>query len=290
MPIARRTPHAKSNMMSLSPETQLRAYAGIRTLESRSHALEAIIGSLKRLCLHGGPTGGAELISSAAEVRWQIRQLSDYARELETTLGFVSNSAPVAEKRREVQEPAGMRGTTDVLQVADLVGVLSSARKTGTLTLQAGDTMYVFEFQNGVIVHAVTNQANPDLRLGTILVAQSKLTEEQLQQNLDACTKASQMLGEHLVRSQTVSVPDLRAALEVQVRRIFEAAFGLEGAQFTFLEGSVSNIAQRTSLNTTHLLLEAARQGDERRRDGKADGRHTPMVAARSALDSILPG
>jgi Domain of unknown function (DUF4388) len=277
-------------MMSMSPETQLRAYAGIRTLETRSHALEALIGSLKRLCLHGGPGGSAELISSAAEVRWQIRQLNDYARELEASLGFVSNGNPSPEKRREVREPAGMRGTTDVLPVPDLVGVLSSARKTGTLTLQAGDTMYVFEFQDGVIVHAVTNQANPELRLGTILIAQSKLTEEELQENLDACLKASEMLGEHLVRSQTVSVPDLRAALEVQVRRIFEAAFGLEGAQFNFLEGSVSNIAQRTSLNTTHLLLEAARQGDERRRDGQPDGRPTPMVAARSALDSILPG
>lgn len=273
-------------MMSLSPETQLRAYAGIRTLESRTHALESLIGSIKRLCLHGGPAGSAELISSAAEVRWQLRQLNDYARELEATLGFVNNGGPTVEKRRDVQEPAGMRGTTDVLPVADLVGVLSSARKTGTLTLQAGDTMYVFEFQNGVIVHAVTNQSNPDLRLGTILIAQSKLTEQQLQENLDACTKASELLGEHLVRSQTVSATDLRGALEVQVQRIFEAAFELEGAQFTFLDGSVSNIAQRASLNTTHMLLEAARQGDERRRDG----RPTPMVAARSALDSILKG
>jgi hypothetical protein len=273
-------------MLSMSSETQLRAYAAIRTLEARAQAFEAMVGTLKRQCVHGGAAAGTDLIGSTAELRWQIRQLSDHARDLEQALGFAaSNSQPTPKDRvREVPEPPGMRGTTDVLPVADLVGLLSSSRKSGTLTLQAGDTMYVFEFQGGAIVHAVTNQADPEFRLGTILVANSKLTEEQLEANLASSSQAHEMLGEHLVRTQTVSAPDLRAALEVQVQRIFEAAFDLRGARFSFLEGAVSQIGQRASINTTHLLLEVARQGDERRRGV------SPSVVARGALDSILRG
>jgi hypothetical protein len=277
-------------MLSISSDTQLRAYAAIRTLEARAQAFETMVGGLKRLCVHGGSGTGTDLIGATADLRWQLRQLSEHARELEQAVGFGANKpAPARDGAREsaprdLTEPPGLRGTTDSLGVAELVGMLSSGRKTGTLTLQAGDTMYVFEFQGGAIVHAVTNQQDPEFRLGTILVAQSKLTEEQLQTSLENCSAAQEMLGEHLVRSQTVSAPDLRAALEVQVQRIFEAVFDLRGAKFSFLDGTLSQIAQRASLNTTHLLLEAARQGDERRR-GVSTG-----AVTKSALDSILRG
>jgi hypothetical protein len=132
-------------------------------------------------------------------------------------------------------------------------------------------------------VHAVTNRLEPEMRLGTILVAQNKLTETQLHAHLEASLQANELLGTQLVRSETVSAPDLREALEVQVRSIFDAAFELHDARFTFLEGNVSSIAQRVRLNTTHLLLEAARQSDERRHAG---GHDSPTA---SALDTILP-
>ena len=272
-------------MKDLSQELKIRAYTEVRTLESRADALEAYIGALKRLLIHGGPGACPDLVASAAEIRWQLRQLDAHLQNLEKALGFIGSLEKEPESQAEEPEQATVRGTTDVLPVADLVGVLSSARKTGTLTLQADGTMYVFEFHNGAVVHAITNHANPGMRLGSILVAQSKITEKQLRDNLEASSAANELLGDHLVSSQTVSVSDLRTALETQVQLIFEAAFELDGAHFTFLEGNLSNIAQRTSLNTTHLLLEAARQKDEKRREGK----NSVFLAAKSALDSILP-
>lgn len=143
--------------------------------------------------------------------------------------------------------------------------------------------MFVFEFQRGSIVHAVTNHVSPDFRLGTILVLQCKITEEQLQENLDQSELANTLLGSELLRSATVSAPDLRSALEVQVRRIFDEAFSLPDASFTFLEGNLSNIAQRVSMNTTQLLFEMARQKD-------LDLREHGAAAATNPLDAILPG
>lgn len=280
-------------MLSMSPETQLRSYASLRSLETRALALESLIGSIKRTCLHGGPGAVTELISSAAELRWQLRQVAELTGELEANLGVQragegKGSEPRADRSGPAKtepEPAGMRGTTDTLSVPDLVGVLSTLRKTGTLALHAGDAMFVFEFEEGKIVHAITNQQSPELRLGTILVAQNKLTAEKLQECLDASAENKALLGAHLVQSATVSESDLRGALDVQVSMIFDRAFALKSARFTFVEGSVSNIAQRTTVNTVHLLLEAARQTDECRHEGLGQ----PVdVTARHALDSVL--
>jgi hypothetical protein len=246
----------------LPPESLIRAYAGLRSLEARIQAVEEVLGGLRQRCLTGGPNVLPDLVVASGELRWHVRQLEQQYQDFHQALGG-GGAADPPERRAEPREHASMRGTTDVLAVSDLVSMLSNLRKTGTLTLQEGGSMFAFEFNAGAVVHAVTNRANKDLRLGTILVAQSKITEQQLRENLVAGTRDKEMLGARLVRTQTVSATDLRAALEEQVRRIFDAAFALQNARFSFFEGSVSQIAERASLNTTCLLLEAARQHDE---------------------------
>jgi hypothetical protein len=252
----------KQQISQLPPESLIRAYAGLRSLEARAEAIEEVLGNLRQRCLSGGPAVLPDLVVASGELRWHVRQLEQQYQDFHAALG-AGAMTDLPERRSEQREHASMRGTTDVLAVSDLVSMLSNLRKTGTLTLQAGGSMFAFEFNAGAVVHAVTNRANKDLRLGTILVAQSKITEDQLRANLVAGTRDKEMLGARLVRTQTVSATDLRAALEEQVRRIFDEAFALQNARFSFFEGSVSEIAERASLNTTCLLLEAARQHDE---------------------------
>lgn len=279
-------------MLTISPEKQVRAYAGLRSLEAKALALEELIGGLKRRCLHGGPGAGHDLAAATSELRAHLGQLAEQAAELEGLFAAPSTTpAPLPparvppDRRREAPKASGMRGTTDVLSVAELMSFLSSVKKTGTLTLQSVESMFVFEFNQGAVVHAVTNELEPHMRLGTILVAQNKLTEQQLQVSLEASAHTKEILGDQLVRSQTVTETDLRQALEVQVRKIFEAAFRLKQASFTFVDGNLSNIAQRTSINTMHLLLEAARQTDEKSRQASQATAAVPPV-----LDTILPG
>ena len=228
-------------------------------------AIDEVLAGLRQRCVDGGAAVLADLVVASGELRWHVKQLEQQFVDFQTAIGCAAKSDAVPERRAESRDQPSLRGTTDVLAVADLVSMLSNLRKTGTLTLQAGGSMFAFEFHEGAVVHAVTNRANPDLRLGTILVAQNKITERQLRDNLVAGTreKEKELLGARLVRTQTVSGNDLRVALEVQVRRIFDEAFALHSARFTFLEGNVTQIAERASLNTTCLLLEAARLHDE---------------------------
>lgn len=273
--------------MTIPPPTQLRTYTTLRTLQSRAEALEQNIAQLQRACLHGRAV--PEVVATMSELRWQLRKLDELAGLLESTFGTAAAAAPVVRGKGEAlrtpaaakatakveapetNEPGGVRGTIETFGVPDLISMIGSLQKTGTLTLQSDGAMFVFEFEAGRVVHAITNKHEPSMRLGTILVAQNHLTEQQLRDSLAAATAGKQLLGDALVRSATVSEQDLRTALDEQVHRIFEAAFALRQGRFAFLEGSLTTLQQRTSLNTMHLLLEAARVRDESG-DGVAAG------------------
>jgi hypothetical protein len=259
--------------VTIPPPNQLRTYTTLRTLQSRAEALEANIAQLQRACLHGRAV--PEVVATMNELRWQLRKLDELTGLLEATLRTAAPPAPrglgdasraktdAKAEPTEGSELGGVRGTIQTIGVPDLVGMIGSLQKTGTLTLQGDGAMFVFEFEAGRVVHAITNRHDPAMRLGTILVAQNHLSEEQLRESLAAATAGKQLLGDALVRSATVSEADLRMALDEQVRRIFESAFSLQQGRFAFLEGSLSTLSQRTSLNTTQLLLEAARLRDE---------------------------
>lgn len=272
---------------------QLDVYSVLRSLETRTRALYGLIESAKRCCIHGGDGSMPELVTLASELRWQLRQLDQSVVRMQVGLGVNSNAdqAKPDQGRNKAagRETLTLRGNTSVISMADLVGMLSSLGKTGTLALESADAVYVFELQEGRIVHAVTNQSDAGMRLGTILIAQSKISEQQLEESLAESKALHHLLGDVLVRSATVSQQDLRSALDQQVRWIFERAFGLRQAEFTFLEGCVSKLRMRTSINTTELLLEAARQMDERRGDRSRADVASPDDPT-SVLDSILKG
>jgi len=258
-------------------DARVRAWNAMHALEGQAQDVEAVLAELKRLCLHGGDS--AAIAGAASDLRAMVRRLREDVAEGEVALDAVTEGAAPPERRAGARADGSvLRGTTDVISAADLFGFLSSLQKTGTLTLQAPEAMFVFELQDGVVVHAATNLADPELRLGTILVEQGLLTEAELHDRVQESSAAHALLGGHLVDQQAVAVDDLRGAIEEQVHRIFDAALAAPGARFAFTEGSLSHIAQRASLNTTHLLLDAARLDDERRR------------AAGGALDRVLPG
>ncbi|MEZ5962235.1 MAG: DUF4388 domain-containing protein [Planctomycetota bacterium] len=268
-----------------SVDAQIHAFAEIGKLERRVTEMEDLVAVVKRRCLDGSVEALPELVTATSELRWHLRQVATHLFYAEHHLGITGRGMP--EVRSEptasvTKAPtSGLRGTTDTLGLTDLLNLLSTLHKTGTLTLQANETIYVLEFLRGAIVHAVTNHRSPEWRLGTILEAQSKLTPEQLQSNLEAVDRTKELLGDRLVRTECVTEGDLRAALEMQVRNLFENLFAIRFARFTFLEGGISNTGQRVCLNTTQLLLETARRQDE----GKA---LPPMLQAQ--IDELRVG
>lgn len=251
--------------MSLSLDSQIYAFAEIGKLEQRVLAIENLVATLKRKCLVTKSGTLPEMVGATAELRWQLGQIATLILGVEGHLGIKGRGSPglPTETQSDAKLPESLRGTTDSLAIPDLVNLLSSQKKTGSLTIRTGAAIYMLEFLEGAIVHAVTNETRPEWRLGTILEAQGKLTQEQLAESLAAIERTRELLGAELVRTARVSETDLRAALEIQVRKMFESIFALQKARFTFMEGTITNIGQRVYLNTTELLLETARRIDE---------------------------
>jgi hypothetical protein len=256
-----------------SLDSQIYAFAEIGKLERRVAEIEDLVGVVRRKCLEGSTGALPELVTTTSEMRWHLKQVATHIFYVEQHLGITGRGVPAVEEAPTKTETeteaktaaAGLRGSTDTLAVPDLLGLLSNLRKTGTLTLQTGGTIYVLEFLEGAIVHAVTNQRSPEWRLGTILEAQCKLTTQQLEHSLAAVERTKELLGDQLLRTECVSESDLRTALELQVRHLFDSIFALTFARFSFVEGSISSIGQRVCLNTTQLMLETARRLDENR-------------------------
>lgn len=256
-------------MSALTPDTQLRLYSRIRSLEARSLAVQAALGRLKTRCVHGGPGTTIDMVAQVAELRDQLRCADELAAQLEGMLGVRRMTAGDATTQRKgcpvpPPEPTPcLSGTTEAISVPDLFLTLSGLGKTGTLGLRAGARMFSFEFEQGRIVHAVANELDANERIGTILARLDKLDARQIGAHVEQAAEALQPLGAWLVDRGVIDATDLREALDEQVQLIFRAAFELKGATFRFVDGSLTELEQRTVRNTTELLLEAARLKDE---------------------------
>ena len=251
----------------LPVDSQACTFAEIANLEKRVAEIEGLVAVLKAHCLAGGSWKQPELVSAMADLRCHARQILLQVTGMEKQLGAAGPAAAPAPQTPQVAEPPrnhhGLRGTTESLSIPELVHMLTAMKKTGSLSIHAGETLYLLEFLEGAIVHAVTNRRSPEHRLGTILVAQNKLTAEQLQESLATVQRTNEMLGTQLVRTAMISESDLRAALGLQVSLLFQHLFALRDARFTFADGATSGIGQRVNMNTMQLLLETARRQDE---------------------------
>lgn len=254
------------NVASLTVDSQIHAFAEIAQLEKRIDAIGGLVARQKRQCLEGGAMMLPGLVSQAADMRWQVRQMWSQMTKLEQHLGIKvgGGGALQAPSSTEPSKAAGgLRGTSESVPIPDLVHLLSGLKKTGSLSIQDDESIHLVEFIEGAIVHAVTNRRLPELRLGAILVAQQKLTQAQLDECLASMLDGSEILGARLLRTGMITEADLRAALESQVFHLFEHLFSLKNARFSFADGSISNVSQRVHMNTTQLLLETARRLDE---------------------------
>lgn len=200
-----------------------------------------------------------DTIALVAELRWHLTNSAEELTRLAKSLGDKGDSPAEREHRPERRSATDvLRGSTHSLGLPDLIGLLSAKEKTGTLWIRSTDEIFILELLRGAVVHAMSDCPRPDERLGTILVAQNKLSTDRLEDFLGQYCPDDGRIGEMLARASLVSENDLRDALGWQVRELFQRIFALEHAEFCFREGEISKLELRVSLSTTQLLLQAS--------------------------------
>ncbi len=233
-------------------------------LAGEFQALEALANQLQGLFM-GGDYDVAEAAVLVSEVRARVDEAVAQLDRLGARVGCATDADTPRLDPDAVAAPAGFRGSCRAIAVADLLGLLSTQRKTGTLRIQSGALRFVLEFQDGAVVHAATNSPKPERRIGTILVAQQSLSATALEDFLREHTPDCGPLGAALARASLVEEQDLIDALGIQVHDLIRQVLELDDGSFHFEVGPVQDLEFRVSLNTMQLLLDAARVRDESR-------------------------
>lgn len=176
-------------------------------------------------------------------------------------------TGPVARDLTADSDPScSLRGSTRFAPIADLLGLLSSHRKTGTLKVTTETEAFTFELVEGRVVHASSDRSRQELLLGNVLIEKKSITPQQLEQFFRSNGGERGRIGDALERAGLVDREDLREALEYQVQRLFRELSEVGDAVFSFHDRDASEIDQRIEMNVTQLLLDCARQSDEARR------------------------
>lgn len=158
-----------------------------------------------------------------------------------------------------------LAGTLRDFGLPDIVQLIGLQRKTGTLHLKhEGESVNVI-FDNGAIVAAESSLGRPADRIGSALVTQGSITQEQLNQALAVQKQTMQRLGHVLISENLVSEDLLRKAVEAQLLQVVFRLFRWREGDYNF-ETEATVDYERTgsvSLGADFILMEGIRMVDE---------------------------
>ena len=155
-----------------------------------------------------------------------------------------------------------LRGEGKSIPAPDLLGFLSSQKKTGLLEVATPHETFTIEFHDGDIVHAQVSRTLPEQRLGDLLVAQGVIDRLTLETVRDEWP--TERLGVVLLRENYVTTDALLTALQSQIQLLFNRLFTAPITRFSFWTGPPIHADQGMRLNAIALILEGARSFDEK--------------------------
>jgi hypothetical protein len=155
-------------------------------------------------------------------------------------------------------------GDSRALQVADLLGLLSSLEKSGLLWVTTARERFLLQIDGGRITYAQSDRPPRGTRLGEMLVRAGALHPDELAVVLASARDAGQTLGAWLLAANRVAPAQLHLALASQVQQIFHRVFAAPDATYQFEAGKRLAATEDVRLNVVQLLLESARMHDEK--------------------------
>lgn len=170
-------------------------------------------------------------------------------------------------------------GDLEHLPIVDIIQLLNSTRKSGTLKLLGGKGESRLVFSDGHIICA--NHSNNSVRLGQVLISMNAITPELLQQTLEEQKQAGeqrQPLVAMLIDSGKIGKELAFKGLEALIVMTIIDILTWDGGTFTVdvddvaLSEDYQYLPERFHkdfcVNTQNILMDALRIYDEKMRDG----------------------
>jgi len=126
-------------------------------------------------------------------------------------------------------------GTLEEYGLGDVISLINIQGKSGTLTVSAGHAeQYQLSFRDGELIDAQWKDRPEEERLGAILVANQRITEEQRVKVLQQQDHYRERLGAILLNMNIIEPEDLRGPLTLHFSSVIKRIFTLEKGYFLF--------------------------------------------------------
>ncbi len=159
------------------------------------------------------------------------------------------------------------KGNLEVLNLSDIFQSLAMNRHSGTLIVDDGKREKKIFFAEGEICLLTSGRR---MRIGDLLIANGKITEEDLDLALKLQKQSRKKLGEILVEEGFCEPTDIENILRMQIEEELYDLFLWRKAEFEFQADTMPEDMARDSpnltrlhINTNSLIMEALRRLDE---------------------------
>ncbi|HWX25611.1 MAG TPA: DUF4388 domain-containing protein, partial [Vicinamibacteria bacterium] len=155
-----------------------------------------------------------------------------------------------------------LAGNLRTMPLPDILQWIATGRKTGTLHLERRSIEKRIVFSEGSISTSWSN--DPRESLGQFLMRDRLATEEQLFKALLRQEEQGRLLGTILVGEKTITEEQLRHVLRLKTEETIYDLFLWPEGKFEFKEGEgPSDVLVQTDIGVTEVVLEGIRRVDE---------------------------
>ncbi len=158
-----------------------------------------------------------------------------------------------------------LQGNIERFTLPEILQLVSSGRKTGTLGIQRDDDIVMVYFKNGQVVYGYGPKKT--YHIGRMLVEKGRITPQQLDESIALQAEhreGGKRLGQILMEKRYIDRADLEEAVRKQVEELIYSLMTWDRGSFKFYENQFPTEEEITvSLSTENIVLEGLRRVDE---------------------------
>lgn len=162
-----------------------------------------------------------------------------------------------------------LEGTLQDFPLPDILQLIGTQKKTGSLLITSADNVATMSFRDGRVVYAKLEN-NPE-RLGDILYRLGKITGDQLAKALQHAKEAGGLrIGKSLTDLKFVTQADLSEAIKTQIEDSAYHIFSWKTGRFKFDPRLVLEEAEASvDISVDSIIMESVRRLDEHDREAE---------------------
>lgn len=158
----------------------------------------------------------------------------------------------------------GLQGNIEKFTLPEILQLLASGRKSGTLGIQKDDSIVMVYFKEGQIIYGYGPRQT--FHLGQLLKEKGRINDQQLEQAIaiQAKTENLKRLGEILISRNFIDRADLEDVVKKQVEELLYSLLSWTTGSFKFYENQFPTEEEITvNISVENVILEGLRRLDE---------------------------